>query len=833
MPYRPALALFLFIAPLAAQIHAPVHNIEMNGRVVPYVIDGPYAVTEGDIIIGKADEIETFRASRERDKAGPSPQSLSQTFGATGPQLWPNGIIYYTIDPSVTNTQAILAGIAQWNSLTPLQVLPRTNQPDYVHFTAVSIDAACESYIGKIGGSQDIGVTSDCSAGSVAHELGHAFGLLHEQQRADRGGYVTVLYQNIDKRFYGNFYQSPLTSTPAGYYDFGSIMHYPYYGFSTNFQDTLETVPVGIPIGQRNKLSAGDIDGVSRLYSLAPTTTTITTVPEGILITVDGVAATSPISFSWAPGSQHTVAVNGAFGNDPHYVFANWSDGGTATHTLTASADQTVFCANFVVEHLMQTAVLGGTGGSISLLPTPVGGYLPERYPFQLTATASTGFQFVGWTGLGLYSLYNYGVSSSLPSSVSEVYSIPDESLIAAFTSFAVTTVDSQPHGLYVTVDGVQYLTPANFTWGSGTTHRLSASSPQYFGNDTLRFQFLNWDDGSTGLRTVTAGATSATYTATFNTQYLMTTGTLTVGSVAASPNSADGYYDAGTNVQLTATTSPYVLRYWVGDLASNDNPATVVMDQPRVVQANIGPPLAFRVLSAASLTGNPNVGSTGTIVAPGELVAIFGNGIGPSNPTFATLDSSGTFPFSLGGYQVFFDSFPAALVYAGANQINAIVPYGVSGQIQTTVKIQGPSGSQTSTMSVYTTSPGLFTANGYGTGQVSAINQDGSINSPSSPAPRGSVVVLYGTGGGVMDKSFADGIVTAADLGYLQAPVWVRFGKLPGTVYYAGSAPYLVNGVFQINVSIPPDLAAGGQVPLQVIMGTFATPPGTTISVQ
>jgi hypothetical protein len=66
-----------------------------------------------------------------------APRSLHQIFGPTGPQLWPNGIIYYTIDPSITNTRALLAGIAQWNTLTPLQVLPRTGQTDYVRFVAV------------------------------------------------------------------------------------------------------------------------------------------------------------------------------------------------------------------------------------------------------------------------------------------------------------------------------------------------------------------------------------------------------------------------------------------------------------------------------------------------------------------------------------------------------------------------------------------------------------------------------------------------------------------------------------------------------------------------
>src|ERR1019366_5720060 len=215
-------------------------------------------------------------------------------------------------------------------------------------------------------------------------------------------------------------------------------------------------------------------------------------------------------------------------------------------------------------------------------------------------------------------------------------------------------------------------------------------------------------------------------------------------------------------------------------------------------------------------------IGSAGTAVAPGELVAIFGNGIGPATATTASVDSSGSFPFSLAGYQVFFDSYPAPLIYAGPNQINAIVPYAENGELSTMVSITGPSESVKLGIDVGGTTPSLFTASGSGTGGLAALNEDTTINSPSNPAAKGSVVVLFGTGGGVMDKQFADGFVTGTDLGRITAPVWVRFGKLPAAVYYAGSAPDEVNGGFQINVTIANDLAVAGQVPVQVIIGSF-----------
>ena len=174
-----------------------------------------------------------------------------------------------------------------------------------------------------------------------------------------------------------NFDQQLTSSKDTGYYDFDSIMHYPATGFTRNGLDSMETVPVGIPIGQRNGLSAGDIDGISRAYGFTPTATTITTVPSGLPITVDGVAAVSPTSFDWAPGSTHTIAVNTQAGSaDPRYVFVRWSDGGDPSHTITASAGQTVFCAVFQTQHKFSYDV-GSGSGTVDATPVSADGYYP------------------------------------------------------------------------------------------------------------------------------------------------------------------------------------------------------------------------------------------------------------------------------------------------------------------------------------------------------------------------------------------------------------------------------------------------------------------------
>src|SRR5262249_58717895 len=125
-----------------------------------------------------------------------------------------------------------------------------------VRFRKSEVDAACSSSVGMVGGQQFVNVTTSCSTGNAIHELGHAWGLLHEQERSDRDTYVTVLYDNIDKRYQSNFDQGT-ADVNGGYYDYDSIMHYPATGFSRNFRDTIATGPPGIPIGQGAGLSAG------------------------------------------------------------------------------------------------------------------------------------------------------------------------------------------------------------------------------------------------------------------------------------------------------------------------------------------------------------------------------------------------------------------------------------------------------------------------------------------------------------------------------------------------------------------------------------------------
>jgi hypothetical protein len=113
---------------------------------------------------------------------------------------------------------------------------------------------------------QAITLKPNCAdVGGIVHEIGHTVGLFHEHTRSDRDNYVTILWNNILDDAKHNFEIDP-GSVNLGPYDYASIMHYDAFAFSKNGQPTIVTKPAGIPIGQRNGLSQGDINAVAMLY---------------------------------------------------------------------------------------------------------------------------------------------------------------------------------------------------------------------------------------------------------------------------------------------------------------------------------------------------------------------------------------------------------------------------------------------------------------------------------------------------------------------------------------------------------------------------------------
>jgi uncharacterized protein (TIGR03437 family) len=113
-----------------------------------------------------------------------------------------------------------------------------------------------------------------------------------------------------------------------------------------------------------------------------------------------------------------------------------------------------------------------------------------------------------------------------------------------------------------------------------------------------------------------------------------------------------------------------------------------------------------------------------------------------------------------------------------------------------------------------------------YGAPQGAIINQDGTPNSPANPAPAGSVVSIYGTGGGATNPgSITGGLAPLKPLDMIVLPTTVTIdGTLNAEVQYAGVAPNLISGLFQINFQIPQSLGAFASHRVDVTIGYGST---------
>src|ERR1039457_6587877 len=233
------------------------------------------------------------------------------------------------------------------------------------------------------------------------------------------------------------------------------------------------------------------------------------------------------------------------------------------------------------------------------------------------------------------------------------------------------------------------------------------------------------------------------------------------------------------------------------------------------------------------TVTAVANVGSYANgPISPGEMVVIFGNGMGPSSVVGFQFDQQGRIANTLSQVQVLFDGNPAPLIYVSAKQISAMVPYGLAGKTSTQIQVvyQG-STSDSFQKPIAPSAPGLFTADSSGQGQVAMANSDSSYNAASNPAIPGSYVTFYLTGEGQTNPLGSDGNI-ATSTANVSLLVTVLIAGRTAQLLYAGSAPGNVNGFCQINAAIPADLQYGGNLPLVVLIGGVASQSGVTLAV-
>ena len=270
------------------------------------------AVLEGDIMLGAATAL-PFRYGMPSLPA--STDSKSAVAVANRAYLWPNAEIPYAVDPSAADKLSIINWAVQLFGSTSLRLRPATAADrDYVVFRTVN--GGCWSYLGRQGGPQDVDVTS-CGPGSIAHEIMHAAGFYHEQSRADRDDYISIVWDEISPELRFNFEKRDARGQDIGAYDYASIMHYPSHAGSRSGNPTIVPRNPNARIGQREGLSELDRAAIVTLYGsrstpVASAPTPSVTPPAAAPPTAAPAPSATPLPAPSAPAPAPMPASSGA-----------------------------------------------------------------------------------------------------------------------------------------------------------------------------------------------------------------------------------------------------------------------------------------------------------------------------------------------------------------------------------------------------------------------------------------------------------------------------------------------------------------------------------------
>lgn len=247
-------------------------------------------------------------------------------------RTWEFGILPVAFDADVTATERsrFFLACSLWDS-SRVVCVERTNQPVWVRVRKLADGCYANVGMGNTAGIINLENPGCWGVGTIAHEIGHAFGLIHEHQRPDRDTYVTINFNNVEDGVEDNFdvYTTGRLWTP---YDFASLMHYSRTAFAKSAG--LETITVNAAytssaqnMGQRSGPSANDLAAMTGIYNLPPRVfRSYTLVPRRITIgRAEAVAVMSAIN-SYYTAPQGLARDNGlSIGGRPDFLgLAAW-----------------------------------------------------------------------------------------------------------------------------------------------------------------------------------------------------------------------------------------------------------------------------------------------------------------------------------------------------------------------------------------------------------------------------------------------------------------------------------------------------------------------------
>ncbi|TSR16002.1 Meprin A subunit beta [Bagarius yarrelli] len=252
--------------------HHQEHSPIPTNRVKEYDVDGG---KEDLFEVNQAAGLELFEGDILYDKK----QGRNSIIGDE--YLWPTTVPYYFEDDLDINAKGvILKAFEQYRLKTCIDYKPWSGETNYI---SVFKGNGCFSSVGNQHvGKQILSIGAGCDRiATIEHEFLHALGFWHEQSRADRDDYVTIMWDRIQTGKEHNFnkYNDIISSSLNVPYDYGSMMHYSKNSFRNGTEPTIVT---NIPafsdvIGQRMEFSDSDLLKLNRLYNCTRTTTFLDT----------------------------------------------------------------------------------------------------------------------------------------------------------------------------------------------------------------------------------------------------------------------------------------------------------------------------------------------------------------------------------------------------------------------------------------------------------------------------------------------------------------------------------------------------------------------------
>ncbi len=386
------------------------------------------------------------------------------------------------------------------------------------------------------------------------------------------------------------------------------------------------------------------------------------------------------------------------------------------------------------------------------------------------------------------------------------------------------------PGTITVTANGGA-LSPGTYNGQIVVTVPGAQNSPQTIPVTLTVAQPQTLSVSSTGLTfNTTVGATAPPAEQTFQVTSSGGPVNFTVGTTAQSCPGFLSALPSGGTTPATVRVNINITGLLAGTCSGNvtiSSPGLATVSVPvSVTVAGLPTPQVTSIVNGASFIPSA--------IAPGEIVTLFGTNLGPATLANYVLNPDGSFATKVGDTEVLFDGVAAPIIFARTDQVAVVVPYEIAGRFQTNVQVR-----RTGVLSaalqqrVVDVAPGIFTVPSGGTGQGAIVNQSGVVNGSAAPATKGSVVAIYLTGAGqTSPRGVTGGVYGVNPLSTITADVTVTIGGVPAQWTYKGGAPYNIQGLYQINVTVPQN-APSGQQPVTVNVGGQPTQSGVTMFVQ